>query len=83
MNRHKLYIGNLPEHITSTQLQAHMGAENAYVIGDGIQRSRGFGFADFGSRAERDQKLQDMNGSTLGGRQIKVSLARRPERKRQ
>lgn len=38
-------------------------------------RSRNFGFVRFGVEAERDQALQQMNGTEIFGRPVRVSLA--------
>ena len=39
------------------------------------QRSRGYGFVRFGSEAERDRAIAEMNGVYVSTRQVRVSLA--------
>ena len=77
----KLYVGNLPYSVDQNQLQdafAPFGTvESAIVINDrDTGRSKGFGFVEFSSDDEAEKAIAEMNGSSLGQRQITVNEAR-------
>jgi RNA recognition motif-containing protein len=38
-------------------------------------RSKGFGFVRFGDEGQRDKAIQEMNGTELHGRTIRLSIA--------
>lgn len=75
-----LYIGNLPWATTEDEL-AKAFAQFVEVKGCRIitdretGRSRGFGFVEV-DEADAEKAVQNMNGSTLGGREILVNEAR-------
>ena len=86
----KLYVGNLPYSVDQAQLEqafAPFGTvESAIVINDrDTGRSKGFGFVEFASDDEAQKAIDEMNGTSLGPRQITVNEARprapRPDRR--
>ena len=86
----KLYVGNLPYSVDQSQLEQAFGAfgtvESAIVISDrDTGRSKGFGFVEFANDDEAQKAIDEMNGSSLGQRQITVNEARprapRPDRR--
>lgn len=77
----KLYVGNLPYAATEDSLRETFSqsgtVESATVIIDReTGRSKGFGFVEMSSESEAQAAIQALNGSELGGRQIKVNEAR-------
>lgn len=77
----KLYIGSLPYSVTDAELEkifAEVGTvESARVIMDRESgRSKGFGFVEMSTEAEAQKAITDLNGATIEGRAMMVSLAR-------
>jgi RNA recognition motif-containing protein len=77
----KLYVGNLPYSATEASLREAFSAsgtvDSVTVITDrDTGQSKGFGFVEMSSDAEAQRATQAMNGTTLDGRQIKVSEAK-------
>jgi cold-inducible RNA-binding protein len=73
-------VGNLPFTTTSAELEEHfskVGAvSSAQVITDReTGRSRGFGFVEMGDDEGR-RAIDELTGSSLGGRAITVNEAR-------
>jgi len=87
MNK-KLYIGSLSYETTDDELRELFSGVGTVVSAEVIRdrytgRSRGFGFVEMGSAAEAEKAINELNGSTLGGREITVAEARpRRERRR-
>jgi RNA recognition motif-containing protein len=82
----KLYIGNLPYSADQQTLQDAFGkcgtVESANVIMDrDTGKSKGFGFVEMSSSAEAQKATQEINGSTIDGREVKVNEAK-PQEKR-
>ncbi|KAJ9615713.1 hypothetical protein H2200_001790 [Cladophialophora chaetospira] len=76
----KLFIGGLAWHTTDETLhegfQQFGKVEEAVVVKDrDTNRSRGFGFVRFSTKAEADQALQRMNNTEFDGRLIRVDHA--------
>jgi cold-inducible RNA-binding protein len=76
----KLFIGGLSWNTTSDQLKAAFAAvgpvSDAVVITDReTGRSRGFGFVTYANDADADKALNEMSGTMLDGRAIKVDAA--------
>jgi RNA recognition motif-containing protein len=77
----KLYVGNLPYSATETSLREAFGAsgtvESVSLITDReTGQAKGFGFVEMSTDAEAQAAIQAMNGTSLDGRQIKVSEAK-------
>ena len=77
----KLYVGNLPYSVTEQLLQdtfAQCGTvESANVITDrDTGQSKGFGFVEMSSDSEAQKAIQELDGSSIEGRAIKVNEAR-------
>ena len=77
----KLYVGNLPYSVTEQSLQdtfAQCGTvESANVITDrDTGQSKGFGFVEMSSESEAQKAIQELDGSSIEGRAIKVNEAR-------
>ena len=82
----RLYIGNLPYSADQQTLQDAFGkcgtVESANVIMDrDTGKSKGFGFVEMSSSAEAQKATQEINGSTIDGREVKVNEAK-PQEKR-
>jgi RNA recognition motif-containing protein len=82
----RLYVGNLPFHVTSDLLHAAFSqcgeVTDAHVVIDRESgRSRGFGFVTMGSPEMAEQAIQKMNGADLEGRALRVNPAdEKPQR---
>lgn len=77
----QLFVGNLPWAFSSEDLQrlfAEYGqVDAASVVKDrATGRSRGFGFVSMSSNKHVESAIDALNGSTVGGRQLKVNPAR-------
>ena len=81
----KIYIGNLPCSITEAELRGAFGRHGAVdsvnIITDReTGRPRGFAFVEMEQASAADDAIRALDGSDLGGRNIKVNeaQARRP-----
>ncbi len=77
----RLYIAGLPYHVTSEILKNFFSAygtvESAAVIINKItDLSQGFGFVEMSTEAEAQGAIQNLNGTEVEGRTIKVQEAR-------
>jgi RNA recognition motif-containing protein len=77
----KLYVGNLSYKTTEemlTDLFSQVGqVVSTVIIKDKVTyESRGFGFVEMGAPEEAEAAINQLNGHTLDGRTIVVSLAR-------
>ncbi len=77
----KLYVGNLPFSATEQTLHETFSqcgtVDSANMITDrDTGQSRGFGFVEMSSDSEAQKAIQELNDSTLDGRQIKVNEAK-------
>jgi len=77
----KLYVGNLPYTTTAEDLKALFAAcgevVEAIVISDKFSgRSKGFGFVTMVDDATAEKAVKEMDGKDMGGRNIKVNIAR-------
>ncbi len=82
----KLYVGNLPYSATEQTLQdtfSQCGTVDwVNVITDrDTGQSKGFGFVEMSSEGEAQKAIQELNGSSLDGREITVNEAK-PQQKR-
>ena len=77
----KLYVGNLPYSATEQTLHETFSqcgsVDSVNMITDrDTGQSKGFGFVEMSSDSEAQKAIQELNGSTLEGRQIKVNEAK-------
>lgn len=80
-----LFVGNLPFSTDSEELEElfarHGAVSRAQVIKDrDTGRSRGFGFVEMDDDAEAQSAIEALDGTDIGGRQIKVNVARERSR---
>ena len=76
-----LFVGSLSYDTTDDSLKAFFESvgevKSARVITDrDSNRSRGFGFVEFEDAANNQKAVDELNGKTLDGREITVSIAR-------
>src|SRR3989338_694171 len=77
----KLYVGNLPYSVGSSQLE-EMGKPfgelvSAKVIEDKFSgRSKGFGFLEYVNAEDADKAIESLNNKEMEGRNIVVNEAR-------
>jgi cold-inducible RNA-binding protein len=82
----KLYVGNLDYATTEASLSELFGAVgevlSVNLITDRMTgRSRGFAFVEMAEASAAQQAIDELNGKTVGERQINVAEAR-PQRPR-
>jgi RNA recognition motif-containing protein len=84
----RIYVGNLAYSVTEDELHAAFGefgsVASVSLITDKFSgQSKGFGFVEMPNNSEADEAIRSLNGSALGGRNLKVNEARpREERSR-
>ena len=76
-----IYVGNLPFSTTNDELEAlfaeYGAVSRAQVISDReTGRSRGFGFVEMDDDGAAQTAIEAINGSDMGGRDLKVNVAR-------
>ena len=76
-----IYVGNLNWRTTEAELQeafeAYGQVSSAKIVKDReTGQSRGFGFVEMPNDAEGQQAIDALNGADLGGRPLKVNVAR-------
>jgi cold-inducible RNA-binding protein len=79
-----IYVGNLSFDVTDASLQEAFAAFGAVgkanVVTDReTGRARGFGFVEMGNDEEGAAAIEGLNGKDLGGRTIKVNVAKQRE----
>ncbi len=79
-----IYVGNLSWGVTDEELEQVFGefgtVDSANVIKDReTGRSKGFGFVEMENDEEAEKAIEDLNGKSLGGRDLKVNQARPKE----
>ncbi|XP_052200326.1 33 kDa ribonucleoprotein, chloroplastic-like [Diospyros lotus] len=79
----RLYVGNLPYSMTSSQLSEIFGEAGRVVsveiVYDRVtDRSRGFAFVTMGSVEEAKEAIRMFDGSLVGGRTVKVNFPEVP-----
>jgi len=77
----KLFVGNLSFDTTENDLQDAFAAfgtvtEASLMMDRTTNRSRGFAFITMSSDEEAQKAIAGLNGKDLGGRAIKVNVAR-------
>ena len=76
----KIYIGNLPFNMNEDEYREVFGKygeiEDVFLVKDrATRRLKGFGFITFDTE-EAAQSSLEMDGQELGGRTVKVSMAK-------
>lgn len=76
----KIYIGNLPFSSTEDELRSlfsqHGDVESVNVIMDrDTGRPRGFAFVEMGDASSASSAIKALDGSELGGRNLRVNEA--------
>jgi len=75
----KLYVGNLPYTVTEDELFSVFGADGrqvsevAIITDRDTGRPRGFGFVTMASDEDAQSAIEALDGSSLGGRTLKVN----------
>ena len=82
----KIYVGNLSFQTTETDLTdmfAEIGqVESVQIITDrDTGRSKGFGFVEMVDDAAAEKAIEQLNGKSVGGRNLTVNEAK-PQQKR-
>ncbi len=77
----KLYVGGLPYSVDDAQLNEMVAPFAAVVSAKVVQdkysgRSKGFGFVEVASDEDAQKVIDGLNGTEIGGRSIKVDVAR-------
>ncbi len=77
----KIYVGNLPFSATEQELEELFGQHGSVSSAKNINdretgRSRGFGFVEMDDAAAADKAIQALDGSQMGGRDLRVNEAR-------
>ena len=80
-----IYVGNLAFSTSSDELETlfaeHGEVARAQVITDReTGRSRGFGFVEMESDEAAQAAIEALNGTDLGGRQLRINVARERSR---
>jgi RNA recognition motif-containing protein len=83
----KLYVGNLSYSTTENELkdlfeQAGVVSEVILIKDRDTGRSKGFAFITMSSQVEVETAIQMFNDQDIGGRPLKVSIARPKENRR-
>ena len=81
-----IYVGNLSFAMTEDELQQlfaeHGTVTKASIINDRYTgRSKGFGFVEMENDADAEKAISEIDGTEVGGRNIKVNQARPKEDK--
>ncbi len=76
-----IYVGNLHYNVTEDELkEASKGygeVVSAKIITDKYSgRSKGFGFIEMPNDSEAKEAIDGVNGTEIGGREVKVNQAR-------
>ena len=77
----KLYVGNLPYSSDQKSLEATFSqcgtVDSVNVITDrDTGQSKGFAFVEMSSDSEAQKAIQELNGTSIDGREIKVNEAK-------
>jgi RNA recognition motif-containing protein len=79
--QNRLYVGNLPYSTTEEQLHEYFGEygdiqEIAIITDRETGLSKGFGFVTMTTEEDAATAMNALNGTSFGGRTIKIDLAR-------
>ncbi|MEM9553893.1 MAG: RNA-binding protein [Acidobacteriota bacterium] len=77
----RIYVGNLPFSATDDEVrevfEAYGEVTSVSLIGDReTGRPRGFGFVEMADGAQADEAIEALDGTNMGGRNLKISEAR-------
>ncbi len=80
----KMYVGNLPYRLTEDELrgpfESHGEVSSVNIVYDrDTGRSKGFGFVEMPNDSEAEAAMEELNGSEVGGRPLRVDRARPPK----
>jgi len=80
----KLYVGNLPYRLSEEELkelfdQAGNVVSVRIITDSRTGRSKGFGFVEMESEEEAKKAIEQLDGSDVQGRAMKVAPARPPK----
>ncbi|GMH01213.1 hypothetical protein Nepgr_003052 [Nepenthes gracilis] len=80
----RVYVGNLPWDVDSARLEQVFSEYGEVVQARVVYeretgRSRGFGFVTMASETEMNDAVSALNGQTIGGRPVRVSVGRKTE----
>jgi RNA recognition motif-containing protein len=81
MSQNKLYVGNMSFNSTEDDIRdafaAHGTVTSVNIVMDReTGRPRGFAFVEMGSDQEAQAAMQALDGQDLGGRNLKVNVAK-------
>jgi RNA recognition motif-containing protein len=81
MSQNKLYVGNLPFQSSESDISEAFSAFGTVQKVDLIMdrdtgRPRGFAFVEMATPAEANAAVEGMDGRPLGGRNLKVNIAK-------
>ncbi len=76
-----IYVGNLSYNVTEDDLQQlfaeHGSVAKVSIIKDrDTGNSKGFGFVEMDNQADAENAIKELDGSSVGGRNVKVNQAR-------
>lgn len=79
----RLYVGNIPRTLTNDDLhkivQEHASVDKTEVMYDKYSgRSRRFAFVTMKTVEDANAAIEKLNGTEIGGRQVKVNLTEKP-----
>src|SRR3990167_8338547 len=86
MSQSKIYVGNLSYNTTEDELRDYFTQfgtieDIKLIIDFNTGRSKGFGFITFASAQESEAAVNASNGVDMGGRKLKVNIARDDNRR--
>ncbi|MCR9278763.1 MAG: RNA-binding protein [Pseudomonadaceae bacterium] len=76
-----IYVGNLPYTATEDELRSmfeeHGPVSRVNIINDReTGRSKGFGFVEMENKADGEDAIKAIDGSSMGGRNLRINEAR-------
>ena len=81
----KLFVGNIPYDLNESDLKSifeetgHAITEVKIITDRFTGKSRGFGFISYDSESDAENAIQTFNGRQVGGRTLKVAVAKRKD----
>ena len=80
-----IYVGNLNYNLSEDELKEVFEkfgeVSSSKIISDKYSgRSKGFGFIEMANDAEAQEAIENLNGTDLGGRSLRVNQAREREK---